>query len=158
MKKRLFLLLTILTALNSFAQIDLEKGYFINNSNIKTECFIKNIDWLDNPVEFEYKLTPESGYISAKINSVKEFGIYDKSKYIRAKVAMDRSSTKAAELSISKIPVFKEEELFLKVLVEGKANLYEYIDGNLLRFFYSIDNSAISQLVYKQYQETVEIR
>lgn len=158
MKNQLFLLLTVLTAFNSFAQIDLEKGYFINNSNVKTECFIKNIDWLDNPVEFEYKLTPESGYISAKINSVKEFGIYDKSKYIRAKVAMDRSSTKAAELSISKIPVFKEEELFLKILVEGKANLYEYIDGNLTRYFYSKDNSIISQLIYKQYQEKIEIR
>jgi hypothetical protein len=52
------LLLTALLFLFSFsyAQITFEKGYFINNSGDRTECFIKNIDWRDNPTKFEYKM------------------------------------------------------------------------------------------------------
>ena len=39
----------------SYSQITFEKGYFISNDGIKTECFIKNLDWRNNPTEFEYK-------------------------------------------------------------------------------------------------------
>lgn len=48
-------------------------------------------------------------------------------------------------------PTFNEEILFLKVLVEGKACLYEYTDGVLTRYFYNIANSHIKQLTYKRY-------
>ena len=41
--------------------------------------------------------------------------------------------------------------LLLKVLVEGKANLYSYVEGNLFRYFYSLDNNKIEQLVFKSY-------
>ena len=56
------------------------------------------------------------------------------------------------KLSKQKNPIFKEKELFLKVLIEGKANLYEYIDGNLRRYFYSKEASIIKQLIYKRYE------
>lgn len=158
MKKQLFLLLTILTCLSSFAQIDLEKGYFINNSNQKTECLIKNIDWLDNPVDFKYKLAENSEYLTADIKFVKEFGIYNESKYIRNKVLIDRSANDVSNLSRMSAPSFNEEELFLKVLVEGKANLYEYTDGDLTRYFYNIENSTIEQLVYKKYITKTDFR
>ena len=56
------------------------------------------------------------------------------------------------KLSYDRNPIFKEEELFLKVLVEGKANLYLYEDRVLKRYFYNKENSVIEQLVFKSYK------
>ncbi len=54
-------------------------------------------------------------------------------------------------ISKERNPEFQEEELFLKVLIEGKASLYSFEHSNLKRFFYSKDGSKIEQLVYKKY-------
>lgn len=49
-----------------------------------------------------------------------------------------------------------QEQLFLEVLVEGKATLYIYTKGSLIRFFYSVSDSSINQLIYKEYYVTSE--
>jgi len=54
-------------------------------------------------------------------------------------------------MSTEKNPVYKEETLLLKVLIEGKASLYLYDEGSLTRFFYKINDTEIKQLVYKSY-------
>ena len=151
MKKQILLLLTTILSLNSYSQINFDKGYFINDSNQKVDCLIKNIDWKNNPTEFEYKLTNNSDTQKATIKTVKEFGIHNMSKYVRYSVKIDRSSDLINKMSNVKNSVFKEEELFLKVLIEGKANLYSFEDSNLKRYFYSLDNSNVEQLIFKQY-------
>jgi len=57
-------------------------------------------------------------------------------------------------LSTNKAPEFKKEELFLKVIVEGKKVLYRYSDHHLQRYFFNTDSSKIVQLVYKRYEVT----
>jgi len=152
MKAKLFFFFLFISFLNCFSQISFEKGYFINNSGQKTECLIKNNDWKKNPKEFEYKSSEEDNIIKGDIISVKEFGIYDVSKYLRSTVNIDRSSKVLGQMSRIKEPIFKEEQLFLKVLVDGKASLFKYVDDNLVRFFYKIDNSIIEQLIFKKYK------
>lgn len=151
MKKLLFLLLTFVFTFNSYSQITFEKGYFINNSDEKIICFIKNIDWVNNPTSFEYKLSEDKKPQNIDIKLVKEFGINNFSKYIRETVEIDRSSDKINKLSDVRNPVFKEEQLFLKVIIEGKASLYLYSQGKLKRYFFNKDKSKIKQLVYKKY-------
>lgn len=152
MKKQLLFLLTAIFSLNCYSQISYEKGYYINNDNQKINCLIRNIDWKNNPIGFEYKLSENGETQNANIKSVKEFGVDNISKHIRSTVNIDRSSENIDELSNDKRPIFKQEELFLKVLVEGKANLYLFEDGNLRRYFYNKENAAIEQLVYKSYK------
>jgi hypothetical protein len=151
MKNQLVLLVTIVLGLNSYSQISFENGYYVDNANQKINCLIKNTDWKDSPTEFEYKLSENSDSKKATIRSVKEFGIDNSSKYIRSTVNIDRSSDDINFLSNDMNPIYNEEVLFLKVLVEGKANLYEYVDSNLKRYFYSKETSNIAQLVYKTY-------
>lgn len=151
MKKQLLFLLTILS-FNCYSQISFEKGYYIDNTNQKINCLIKNMDWKDNPTEFEYKLSENSESKKATIETIKEFGIDNFSKYVRSTVNIDRSSEKINNLSNDKNPIFKKEKLFLKVIVEGKAILYEYVDGNLKKYFYSKQNSNIEQLIFKSYK------
>ena len=152
MKRKALLLLIAIISINSYSQISFEKGYYIDNSDKKINCLIKNIDWVNNPSEIEYKLSENTKAKYIGITSIKEFGILKASKYIRSAVKIDRSSGNLNYLSDTKAPIFKEEQLFLKVIIEGKANLYHYKEGNLERYFYNKGNAAIEQLVFKNYK------
>lgn len=94
MKRQLLLILIIILSLNGYSQISFEKGYYIDDSNQKIYCLIKNIDWENNPTEFEFKLTGNSEPKKAIVKNVKEFGIENISKYVRGNVNIDRSSDK----------------------------------------------------------------
>ena len=152
MKKQLLIpaLFAIIT-IKSYSQIIFENGYFINETGQKTECLIRNVDWFNNPIDFEYKMAQDAPVQKATIQDVKEFGITGVSKYIRALVNIDRSSNELKLLDYNRNPVFHEELLFLKVLVEGKASLFLYKDGDITKFFYKTTDSEIMQLVYKCY-------
>ncbi len=153
MKNQVLILLSFLT-INVYAQIDFEKGYFINNENQKTDCLIKNIDWKNNPTKFDYKLNENAAKETVTIKTVQEFGIHNVSKYVRADVKIDRSSEAILNLSKERKPIFEADTLFLKILIEGKASLYRYYEGNLERYFYNKDNSKIEQLVFKSYKNS----
>ena len=147
----LFLSLILFIWTNGIAQISFEEGYFIDENDERSECKIKNMDWKDNPSSFEYMVNETSEVKTAKIENTKEFGINGKSKYLRRAVKMDRSSDNIYNMSVERNPVLNEEILFLKVLIEGNASLYQYVEDNLTRFFYKINDSEINQLIYKSY-------
>ena len=151
MRKQLLILIITTFSSVSYAQVRFEKGYFIDNSNQVIECQIKNADWKNNPTEFEYKLSENGEPQKATIESVKEFSVYNRMKYIRSTVDMDRSSNKPELFSSDRNPIFNEEVLFLKVLVEGKSDLYEFIDKDVTRYFFKNKDASIEQLVFKNY-------
>jgi hypothetical protein len=151
MKTRFFYLLFTLLTFSSFGQVTFEKGYFINNENQRIECLIKNYDQKNSPKGIEYKIDENSEYQKADIAVIKEFGIINDSKFIRAETNIDRSSNDLAKPSENGIPVWSHEQLFLKVLVEGKASLFSYHDKATSRFFYSVSDSYVKQLIYKEY-------
>jgi hypothetical protein len=135
------------------AQVKFEKGYFVDNANQRTECLIKNFDWKNNPKEFTYKIADTSDAVKMTSEIVREFGIYGSSKFIGCKVKIDRSGDDLGSLTYEKDPVWQEEQLFLRVLVEGNATLYTYVEGGMLRFFYSRQGIPVNQLVYKRYSD-----
>src|SRR6218665_4044562 len=152
MKKQiLFIALILFLTLKSYSQIGFEKGFIVTENNPKTECLIENMDWKNTPVNFRYRLSDTSPIINADIRSVKEFGITGQNKFIRAVVNIDRSTKNLQNMPKGKDPVFRQENLFLQVLMEGNASLYLYDDGTVRRFFYKTNSSEIKQLVYKTY-------
>jgi len=151
MKKQILLIIPIIFGPKCFSQISFENGYYIDNSNQKVECLIKNNDWESNPTKFDYKHTDTTKQKTLTIESVKEFGIYNRSKYVRYTVNIDRSSDRLDKIDNNINPIFQQEILFLKVLIEGRANLYFYNDNGLIRFFYCNDSSEVEQLIYKIY-------
>jgi hypothetical protein len=114
MKEQLFLALLALFCINSYSQIVFENGYFINESNQKIDCLIKNIDWEYNPGKFEYKLLQDDFVRTAEIQDVNEFGIYGVSKYIKAKVKIDRSGNELDKMDYEKNPIFRRKPYSLK--------------------------------------------
>lgn len=151
MKKNLLILSILIMSFKCYSQITFEKGFYIDNDEQKTECLIKNIDWANNPIEFKIKLGEEDVSKTIKLDFIKEITIYNNSKYIKASVKIDKSSNNLEKLNQDKNPIFNEELLLLKVLVEGKASLYYYKHDNIRRFFYKNENDSIKQLVFKSY-------
>lgn len=152
MTKILHTVLLVCIGIFSYAQTRFEQGYIINKNDERKEVLIKNVDWLNNPKSFEYKLDEDSKIEIATIDAVKEFGVIGKSIYVNSTVQMDYSSEDLKSLSSDINPEFREETLFLKQLVKGDANLYKYRRGEMIRYFFnSTNNPTIEQLVYKMY-------
>ena len=152
MKKLLLISFLSILGFNGFAQITFQKGYFIKNNEEQVNCLIRNIDELNTPSGFDYKLSADAELEKAEIESIKEFGIVGEAKYRRFEVAIDLSSDNLGALDTKRSVQFEQKQLFLKVLLEGKANLYTYQRDNTKKFFYNFDNSTPKQLVYKRYK------
>lgn len=156
MKPKLLVYLLFLLSVQTYSQIVFEKGYFIDNNDKKTNCLIKNIDWSNNPSEIQYKLDEQDQPITISIQQIKIFVVENHSKYERFTVDIDKSTAVISNMSYDKNPEFKQETVLLKVLLEGKASLYEYVSGSTSRYFFKTDSLPINQLVFKSYKTSEE--
>ena len=151
MKKILLYCLVPMCYWHCDAQINFEKGYFIDNEGKRNECLIRDAEWKNNPTRFEYRSERSDASAQMAVADVQEFGFNDGVVYIRAVVKIDRSSDDLDKLTTSRNPVWSEEQVFLKLLTTGKASLYLYEEGNMRRFFYTNNESPIRQLIFKKY-------
>ncbi|MDX6191399.1 PorT family protein [Flavobacterium sp. Fl-318] len=150
--KKLLLITLLLCYSFTNAQITFEKGYFISNNGNRTECYIKNLDWKNNPTDFKYKLQlTDSEFQTSTGADTQEFGIDNESTYKKFKIKIDRSSDDPLKLTSNRNPDWREETLFLKTLVEGDATLYSYTEDNMNRFFYATKTIPTEQLIYVKY-------
>jgi len=147
-------LLWLFTTL-SYSQILFEKGYFIQNDGTRVDCLIRNADWKNNPEKFRYKTSEDGETLTADIVGVREFGIPGTMLFRRYEVAVDRRSYLTRDLTSNRNPEFREERHFLKELIRGKAKLFVYEDGNLIRYFYSLNDQVPQQLVYTRYKTNI---
>ena len=151
MKKAFFLFL-LLSSITAFAQNTYQPGYFIANDGQKTSALINNLAWKNNPTTFDYKMSELDEPATKNIEEVSEFSVDDAYKFRRFTVQIDRSSSIVGRMSDDKEPKWETATLFLKVLVEGKATLYQYEENNLVKYFFSTgDHSKAEQLLYKEY-------
>ncbi|ALJ04167.1 hypothetical protein APS56_02945 [Pseudalgibacter alginicilyticus] len=146
MKKILFILFSLLYTFNCFSQISFDEGYFIDNIGVKTKCYIKNDNYSDITKNLSYKLSEKGKTQAVNLKTIKEIVIFNTNKFIKQKVDIGRPD----EFNLNDTDYkFKTEEIFLKVLVEGTANLYSYKEKGIETFFFSFNGLEINQLVYK---------
>ncbi|MBK5279396.1 MAG: hypothetical protein JJE09_11100 [Bacteroidia bacterium] len=134
-----------------------EKGYFIDTSGGKTDCFIKLEDW-NAQRGIHYRVNKKDSARIKEINWIKEFGVKDKLKYIKVKANIDISGDAEDLLSYEQNPEWHEEELFLRVLVEGKINLYAFEVKGSKRYFFNENGTPVEQLVFKKYRTAAGVR
>lgn len=152
--KKFCLLTGLISACLFNAQIKFEKGYYVTNSGQRSEVLIKNLDWKNNPTEFEFKTNESSDTKKENIKNIQEFGIDHERKYVRKTVMVDQSVEILDKISEKKEPELKEETVFLRYMVEGKANLFYYENKEIRKFFFNVDHSNITPLIYKSYYLT----
>ena len=151
MKLKLFLGILLLSASSAFSQTNYESGYIILSNGQKVDCLIKNEDWKGSPSTFNYKLSEDGEVKIGNVSNIKEFGSEENFKYRVETLPVEQSSDKVGDLNEERNPDFKQETLFLKVLVEGNASLYYTIKNGDNRFFYKMNDGDIEQLIYKRY-------
>jgi hypothetical protein len=156
MNRILLSLLLAISCYSGYAQVKFDSGYFVTNDGRKNVCLIKNYDWKYNPTEFFYKQSENAAVQKATITDVQEFGVLNFSRYVRFDVDIDTSSDEVDALTTSSRPEFKRESVFLKELVGGKASLYVYWVGNLIRYFLKTDSLKLEQLLHKKYFDSEE--
>jgi hypothetical protein len=159
MKQLLISVMLIAGSESLFSQVQFVQGYYVTNDGQRTECQIRfrSEDWRDNPKSFEYRANETAEPREADLDRVTELGLASGETFFRIRVAMDRSTNNLNQLDTKlqtnelRSPVFASETLFLRLLVSGSATLYQYNEGNLLRFFLSVSGGPVNQLVYKRY-------
>lgn len=144
-----FIILLSLSGL-AVAQVRYKQGYFIRHEGTRTECLIYDVDWLNNPKEFKYRLTGDSEELKLGLAEVNEFGV-EESRFINAEVSIDTARQETKNLNYNRNPEWKTIQAFLRVIVDGKATLYSYRTPLIEKFLYSVDGSPIEQLVYKEF-------
>lgn len=140
----------------AMSQITFEEGYYLDNNGTRVAGLILNSDWRNNPDEIQFKVSESAEPRFIGIHQAQEFGIGNQVKYQRHTVNMDKSSDLLSDLSHERAPRFTEATLFLKVLVEGAANLYQYEGRNNRRFFFNVsdEGKAVEPLIYRRYKVT----
>jgi len=153
MVKKVALVFFILIGIKGISQIQFEKGYFVNNEGVRVDCFIKNEGWLSNPAYFDYKTDSNAEIKRETIKNVMSFSVADEYKFERSSVEIDRAPTKYNSLDNVKKINPKQETLFLKILLEGEASLYSYVDKSFTAFFYKNKEEALKTLLFKKYKD-----
>lgn len=139
------------------AQSVFEKGYFIDKSGTKTEGYIKFEDW--NAHRFiTYMMGVKDTPRVRPVSEIKEIVIGESYKLIHRPVNIDISGDNDSLLSFEEKPEWINQELFLRVLLEGKISLYAFEGDGIKRFFYKKPDSAITQLIYKRYKSAAGIK
>ncbi|WP_179005313.1 outer membrane beta-barrel protein [Winogradskyella forsetii] len=145
--KYLLSLLFVPFLLLSHAQVNFQKGYLIDNSNNKIECFIKNLDWKKNPEFITYRLTDDSSEETLTSSQLKEFRIYDTDNFYRRHTVNKKLIGPLYEDLQLRTNIF-----LLKVLVDSQSDLYELYTNGKYYFFYEKSND----LVFLDYKKTVD--
>lgn len=129
------------------AQVNFQKGYFIDNNNEKIQCFIYNSDWRINPTNITYKLSENSLAKTLSLHELKEFRILETDlfykKYIFNKDIITKTLGNAQTIN---------RPVLLKVLVEGASLLLEYNIGSEYYFFYEKEG----ELIYLEHKKTID--
>lgn len=147
-KVLLFVLFSLALNNKSWSQRGFGKGYLLINSGEKIECLI--LRPIDNPNEVIIKQEEESMPDTISIHKVQEFEIYEYAKYKRFLVSSN-STSEALQGSATEMTL---DTLFLRHLVAGKANLYEYFNVNGRQYYYDINGADITLLVYEKYENS----
>lgn len=147
----LFIALYLLS-IASFAQSDFQKGYFIDNGGARQEGYVSVKSLSDDAKAFAFRTEPEASSQIVSMSSATEVGAGE-SKYVRFIGRVDSSSSKSRKMTNFKEPGWVHDSLFVRVLVDGKADLFYCKRQGEDRFFYRVDNEPITQLVFKLYEK-----
>lgn len=148
--KNLILTLLFLASLNVCSQNKWENGKIEFEDGAILECQIKNENWSDNPESIKY-INQNGIESTAGLTALKSFEILNTIKYIKAAVDVETSSQNLNELTATREAFFENKITLLKVLIDGKADLFVYENKGRTRYFYRVDENTIKPLIFKSY-------
>lgn len=147
MHKYLFFLLGWFISTSLLAQSEFVRGQYTDKDNNTKECYVKVEKWNYIPSRFYIKANENSEEVKLSSEDINELIIerIAKFKLVEAEIDNKYVTPHTAKL-------VRNNKILVKVLVEGKASLYqaEYNDGVL--FWYSLNEGKLNLLKYRTYQ------
>jgi hypothetical protein len=144
MKNRLyFTILSLFIVATATAQLNYQKGYFIDTNKEKIECLINNKDWPKIPKSFTYKVSENSKAQTISTAGISELKIYETDHFYKRLVLKDALVNRKSQVIKPKGTV-----VFLKVLLESDKTLYFFKEKS--DFFFYEDNNDLIQLKYSE--------
>ncbi len=151
--RQIFLILTLSILYSSAVgqKADFESGYYISSSGERVEGLILNEKWTNSPDQISFKQNALSSLVVLEANEFQEFGVADL-KYERHDVLAALNVTDSdKELGEDRNAEQEKQTLLLKVIIEGPVSFYSYVQGNIIKYFYSTPSTGIEQLIYNRY-------
>ena len=139
------------------SQDNYENGYYINNSNDTIFASILYKEWKTNPKSISIIEENDISKQNIQLHDINEFTVFNKVKFVKKTIEIDRSNQNLEQLSNNRNPEFITETILLKVIVEGETNLYYYNKGNTIKYFYDSPNLSTQQLIYKLYRKDNQV-
>lgn len=151
--KQILFLAFLLLSLPSVGQITFEKGYLIDNQGNRKEILIHNRDWKSNPTDFTWKNSQSAPTEVSGLNEVREFGIEGRFRYVRFVAPIDRAPQDLEHLDSHPKQDFEDEMVYLRQLLDGKADLFIFEEGRTRQFYYRLPDQEIQALRFKKYRQ-----
>jgi hypothetical protein len=146
-----YLIISLFPILCLKAQIEFQRGYYVDNHNDTIQCEIKNKGWSFIPESFTIRNIDNSETYKILTEEIKLLKISNKVKFVKILVQEDISDNNPEKIALDKNIEYTETERFLRVLVESKYSLYVAEEGRFKKFFYTDQNGIVRQLVNKRY-------
>lgn len=151
MHKSYLTLSALFFSLALFSQANFVKGAYTDSNGVVYTGYIKNMEWRKPPKKFLFKENPADQEVSVSTEHLESLELFEIDKFIKRSFQLDISETKIDKLDGNPNPVFVEKTALLRVLVEGEASLYQYIDTETSRFYLSVNDQELIPLIYKEY-------
>ena len=118
-----------------WAQHEFQPGYVVKNGQ-RIDCLIKNEGWFRAPEVISYKFENQDKINMAPANEFDGFYIED---------------TKYKYVSRHFQPLYNKPatDMYLLVLVEGKASLYQFNSASGEKYYYEAEDGKLKELEYK---------
>ena len=152
MRKVLLILFLSTAAITSYSQI-FDRGSITLKSGEKIEGYLSVTYWNQNPNRVRFRETRDGKMTVYNPDLVSSFQI-GPDRYIGATVQTELTDNRRPNQDPSFI--YKEEEVFLKVLFEGDKSLYYYNNEVDKDVFYIQNGEELELLLYKKYLEPSE--
>lgn len=129
------------------AQTNFVDGQIITSEGDTLRGIIDFRNWSRNPTKIDFVIRGEEEVRSYSAYKLVEFSASGE-KYISRNVTIDTTPLKVPEVK-EVLPTSREDQVFLKVLVEGELSLYQYKDFR--DNFYIEENGVITELISHEY-------
>ena len=139
------------------AQIAFKPGYLITNKGVKKECLLKNAGIENSGKKYLYKYSSSDSVQWVDLKKVKEFGVYNKNRFIRSEIELDNSSNQIKHLkdTLNHQRLEKGYAFLQEVISSEHASLYSFLHEGNEYFFYKKKNSNIENLIFKKYVKQI---
>jgi hypothetical protein len=138
---------------NLWGQTTLRSGYIVKTEGDTLKGFIRDLEWTVNPSQVEYQTSKEGTPQVFTANEIRAFYTSRPILFESHNFRYDAGEQKTNALTYSREPEeWKEEKLFLQVLVKGGISLYRLDDVNgRIHYFIQENTGDVVELLNRKY-------